>query len=85
MLYLYYILRKLAMIKLVSRIISKFYFIFLKHFIYLFMRDTQREREADREGRLAPQADREAGSTQRAQHGNQSWDPRITPWAKGRH
>ena len=53
--------------------------IFLKDFIYLFMRDTEREREVE------TQAKREAGSMQEAWCGTRSWDPRITPWAKGRH
>ena len=39
------------------------------------MRDTQREAQTQAEG--------EAGSMQGARRGTQSWDPRITPWAKG--
>ena len=49
-------------------------FIF-KDFIYLFMRDTEREAETQAEG--------EAGSTQEAQCGTRSWDSGITPRAKG--
>ena len=41
------------------------------------MRDTEREREAE------TQAEGEAGSMQGAQHGTQSRDSRITPWAEG--
>ena len=40
------------------------------------MRDTEREAKTQGEG--------EAGSMQEAQCGTRSWDPRITPWAKGR-
>ena len=51
---------------------------FLKEdFIYLFMRDTEREAETQAEG--------EAGSMQGAQRGTQSQDSRIMPEAKGRH
>ena len=52
-----------------------FYYYFFK--IYLFMKDTQRERER--------QAGGEAGSMQGAQRGTQSQDPRTSPWAEGRH
>ena len=54
-------------------------FLFLKKilFIYLFMRDTQREAETQAEG--------EAGSLWGARCGTQSWYPGITPWAEGRH
>ena len=43
-------------------------FYFFKDFIYLFMRDTEREAETQAEGekRTAP-------------YGTRSWDPRITP------
>ena len=41
------------------------------------MRDIEREAETRAEG--------EAGSTQGARYGTQSWDSRITPWAEGRH
>ena len=46
-------------------------FFFLKDFIYLFMKDTQREAEAQAEG--------EAGSLWGGPGGTQSQDPRITP------
>ena len=50
--------------------------IFLKKdFIYLFMRDTQREVETQAEG--------EAGSMQGAQCGTRSRVSRVTPWAEG--
>ena len=52
-----------------------FYFIFLRDFIYLFMRDTQREAETRAEG--------EAGSMQRARRGTRSPVSRIMPWADG--
>ena len=51
------------------------HFFFFKDFIYLFMRDTQREAETKAEG--------EAGSMQGAQCGTWSWVSRITPWAAG--
>ena len=50
---------------------------FFKDFIYSFMRDTEREAETQAEG--------DAGSMQGAQRGTRSWDPRIMPWAEGRH
>ena len=50
--------------------------LFFKDFIYLFMRDTEREAETQAEG--------EAGSLQGARCRTGSWDPGITPWAKGR-
>ena len=48
---------------------NSFYFIIIifKDFIYLFMRDTEREGET--------QAEEEAGSTQGAQCGTRSQDP----------
>ena len=46
--------------------------------IYLFMIDIEREREAE------TQEEGEAGSMPGARRGTQSWDSRITPWAKGR-
>ena len=52
------------------------YYYFFKDFIYLFMRDTQIERQRHRG---------EAGSMQGARCGTQSRDPRITRRAKGRH
>ena len=53
---------------------QKYQHIFLKKdFIYLFMRDTEKEAEG------------EAGSMHGARHGTQSWDSETTPWAKGRH
>ena len=55
-------------ISVYSVVKSIFFFFFLKDFIYLFMRDTEREREA--------------GSIQGARYGTRSWDPRITPWPK---
>ena len=51
---------------------SRVYF-FLKDFIYLFMRDTHREREAE------TQAEGEAGSMQGTRRGTRSWVSRITP------
>ena len=50
-------------------------FFFFKDFIYLFMRDTEREAETQAEG--------EAGSMQEARHGTQSQVSRIKPWAEG--
>ena len=50
---------------------------FFKDFIYLFMRDTEREVETQAEG--------EASSTHGAQCRTQSPDSRILPWAEGRH
>ena len=47
---------------------SFIYFLFLKDFIYLFMRDAGREREAE------TQAGGEAGSMQGARRGTRSWD-----------
>lgn len=52
-------------------------FIIFKDFIYLFMRDTHREREAE------TQAEGEASSMQGAQCGTRSQVSRITPWAEG--
>ena len=49
---------------------------FLKDFIYLFMRDTERGAETQAEG--------EAGSLRGARCGTWSQDPGITPWAEGR-
>ena len=49
-----------------------------KDFIYLFVRDTKREREAE------TQAEGGAGSMQGVWRGTRSWDSRITPWAEGR-
>ena len=52
--------------------------IFLKKdFIYSFMRDTHREREAE------TQAEGEAGSVQGARRGTRSRVSRIMPWAEG--
>ena len=48
--------------------------LFFKDF-YLFMRDTERERQTQAEG--------EAGSMQGAWHGTQSPISRITPWVAG--
>ena len=45
--------------------------LFFKDFIYLFMRDTEREAETQAEG--------EAGSLWGAGCGTQSYDPRIMP------
>ena len=53
-----------------------FFFFFFKDFVYLFMRDTEREAETQAEG--------EAGSMQGARCGTRSQDPRVTPWAVGR-
>ena len=49
------------------------FFFFTILFIYLFMRDTEREAEGG-----------EAGSMQEARRGTRSRESRITPWAKGR-
>ena len=49
---------------------------FFKDFIYLFMRDTERDRGRDK-------AEGEAGYMQGAWRGTQSQVSRITPWAKG--
>ena len=46
--------------------------------------DTEKERERQREREAETQEEGEAGSMPGAQHGTQSWDSRITPWAKGR-
>ena len=56
--------------------LSTFVFFFFKDFIYLSMRD--REREGERE------AEREVGSMQGARCGTRSRVSRIAPWAKGR-
>ena len=53
------------------------HFNFFKDFIYLFMRDTETEREAE------TQAEGESGSMQGASLGTPSQVSRITPWAKG--
>ena len=50
-------------------------FFFFLSFIYLFMRDTQREAETQAEG--------EAGSMQGAQHGTRFPVSRMRPWAEG--
>ena len=47
-----------------------------KDFIYLYMRDTEREAETQAEG--------EAGSLRGARRRTPSPDPRVTPWARGR-
>ena len=52
---------------------------FFFRFIYLFMIDTQREREAE------TQEEGEAGSMPGAQRGTRSRGSRIASWAKGRH
>ena len=53
------------------------YSYFFKDFIYLFIRDTHKEREAD------TQAEGEVGPMQGAQCGTQSRVSRIMPWAEG--
>ena len=55
---------------------QRVYLHFLKDFIYLFLRD--REREAE------PQTEGEAGSLQGARRGTRSWDPGVMAWARGR-
>ena len=50
-----------------------------KDFIYLFMRDTEKERDREAE----TQAEGEAGSMQGARHGTRSQVSRIRPWAEG--
>ena len=50
---------------------------FFSDFIYLFMRDTHTEREAE------TQAEEEAGSMQGARRGTRSQVSRITPQASG--
>ena len=54
---------------------KKFLIFFFKDFIYLLMRDREREAETQAEG--------EAGSTQGARCGTRSLVSRITPWAEG--
>ena len=49
----------------------------LSFFIYLFLRDTERERDAE------TQAEGEAGSMQGARRGTRSRVSRIRPWAEG--
>ena len=56
-------------------IIFYFYLFIFKDFIYLFMRDTEREGKTQAEG--------EAGSMQGARRGTRSRVSRIRPWAKG--
>ena len=56
--------------------IHLFFFFYLRLFICLFMRDTQKEAETQAEG--------ETGSLQGAWCGTRSHYPGITPWAKGR-
>ena len=51
--------------------LGDFSIFFLKDFIYLFMRDTQREVETQAEG--------EAGSLRGARCGTRSQDPGMTP------
>ena len=51
------------------------FFLLKKDFIYLFVRDTEREAETQAEG--------EAGSMQGTRHGTRSRVSRITPWAAG--
>ena len=53
------------------------YLFFFKDFIYLFMRNTEWEREAE------TQAEGEAGSMQGAWSGTRYWVSRIRPWAEG--
>ena len=48
-----------------------FLILLFKDFIYLFMKDTEREAETQAEG--------EAGSMQGAGRGTRSWDPRVMP------
>ena len=51
---------------------------FFKDFIYLFMRDPERERERGRdsgEGRSRLHAG--------ARRGTRTWDPGVMPWAEG--
>ena len=60
--------------------LTLFYFfkdftLFSKDFIYLFIRDTEREAETQAEG--------EAGSMQGARRGTRSRVSRIMPWAEG--
>ena len=50
--------------------------LFKKYFIYLFMRDPEREAETQAEG--------EAGSMQGARRRTRSRDPEVTPWAQSR-
>ena len=56
---------------------------FLSLFVFFFKilfihRHAEREREAE------TQAEREAGSMRGPRRGTRSWDPGVTPWAKGR-
>ena len=66
---------KLAQLGLTSLLYSFHSILFFKDFIYLFMRDTERE--------AGTQAEGETGSMQGAQCGTRSWVSRITPWAEG--
>ena len=52
-----------------------FIYLCFKDFIYLFLRDTEREAETQAEGG--------AGSLQRARCGTRSRDPGVTAWAQG--
>ena len=61
-----------SLIKFITWTVFLFY-----DFIYLFMRDTLKEREAE------TQAEEEAGSMQEARRGTRSRVSRITPWAEG--
>ena len=54
------------------------FFFFKDLFIYLFMIDTEIEREAE------TQEEGEAGPMLGARRGTRSRDSRIVPWAKGR-
>ena len=59
------------------RVNTRFIYLFLKRFIYLFMTDTHTERGRDT-------SRGEAGSMQGARCGTRSWVSRIMPWAEGR-
>ena len=56
-------------------------FLFLKDFIYLFMKETHTQGEREREAET--QAEGEAGFTQGAGRGTRSRVSRIKPWAEG--
>ena len=56
---------------------KKLFFLFLRFYLFIHERHTQKEAETQAEG--------EAGSSQGTRCGTRSRDPGIMPWAKGRH
>ena len=61
----------MALFYIFASIFLKFLYYFFKDFIYLFMRDTEREAETQAEG--------EAGPLQGARCGTRSQGPRVMP------